>query len=421
MAIRFDGTGADNLNRAISFSADTGTIMAWIRIVTDRNAFTSFFNPRQTANQEVLIQTDATGTLLGLWQANVMTTGTNLTVGQWYHLAISNSASACTVYLDGVQDITRAHAAGAVNWTQVYFGTNALATSEALNGNIGVIKAWNATLTLAEINAEKHLIIPQRYANIVGWWPTFPGERTIDYSRQGNLTQVGTVTDEANPPVSWGASPIVVPLALAVGNVTAAPTTGALTIAGQAPTLATSVVVAATTTALVLIGIAPTVTASSTTQPTTGALTSVGFAPTVQITANVSAQPATGGLVISGQTPIWSVIGSFDPNIVLSAANLQDTLSNIPPTRVADIDEPVDASDGEWWTATAPTVVTDVRVGFETPPAAALVGTQQIKVLVRATSLPARDVTVELWEDGVKLTSEITEVVTSDTGPDHHA
>ena len=140
------------------------------------------------------------------------------------------------------------------------------------------------------------------------------------------------------------------------------------------------------------------------------------LAPTVAITANVTAQPTTGTLVIVGQAPTWSVIGSFDPNIVLSAANLQDTLSNIPPTRVADIDEPVDASDGEWWTATAPTVVTDVRVGFETPPASALVGTQQIKVLVRATSLPARDVTVELWEDGVKLTSEITEAVTSDTG-----
>ena len=81
MSIRFDGTGADNLNRAISFSADTGTIMAWIRIVTDRNAFTSFFNPRQTANQEVLIQTDATGTLLGLWQANVMSTGTTSRLG----------------------------------------------------------------------------------------------------------------------------------------------------------------------------------------------------------------------------------------------------------------------------------------------------------------------------------------------------
>ena len=89
---------------------------------------------------------------------------------------------------------------------------------------------------------------------------------------------------------------------------------------------------------------------------------------------------------------------------VLAAANLQDTLSNIPPTRIADIDEPADADDTEWWTATAPTVVTDVRVGFETPPANSLVGMQQIRVLVRATNLPARNVKIELWENGVKLT-----------------
>ena len=393
MSIRFDGTGADNLNRAITFSANTGTIMAWVRIVTDRDTYTSFFNPRAVASQEVLIQTDGTGTRIGLWQADFMTTGTNLTVGQWYHLALINSSTACTVYLDGVQDITRAHAAGALTWTQAYFGTNSLATSEALNGNIGIIKVWNATLTVAEINAEKHIILPQRYANISGWWPTFPGERTLDYSRQGNLTQVGTVTDEANPPVSWGASPIVVP-SLAVGNVTAEPTTGALTITGQAPTLA----------------------ASSAAVPTTKALVATALAPTVAITANVTAQPTTGTLAVVGQAPTWSIIGSFAPDTVLAAANLQDTLNNIPPTRIADIDESVDASDGEWWTATAPGAVTDVRVGFETPPATALVGMQQIRVLVRGSSLPARDVTVELWENGVKLTSEVTETVTSDTG-----
>ena len=232
------------------------------------------------------------------------------------------------------------------------------------------------------------------------------------------IGQVPTVTAASN----ITAEPTAGSLALTglaptvTATATAEPTTAMLALSGLSPTVTTTgdVVLQSTTGTLALVGQAPTFAASFAGAPTTHGLTIVGLAPALVV--SFTAQSAAGALLITGQAPTWSVIASFAADTVLASSNLQDTLSNIPPTRMADIDEPADADDTEWWTAVDPALVTETRVGIVTPPANALVGQQRIRVLVRATSLPARDVTVELWESGVKLTSEITESVISDTG-----
>ena len=62
MAIRFDGNAADDLTVAITFSADVGTLMAWVQIVTDRNDFSTFFETRAASGSDgVVVQTNVKG------------------------------------------------------------------------------------------------------------------------------------------------------------------------------------------------------------------------------------------------------------------------------------------------------------------------------------------------------------------------
>jgi hypothetical protein len=116
---------------------------------------------------------------------------------------------------------------------------------------------------------------------------------------------------------------------------------------------------------------------------------------------------------VSGFVPTYVRLGANA--IVAGGGNLQDTLVNIPPTRIADIDEDVTADDTEWWTAVNPELDTDVRVGFPTPTSDPT-GNQIIRVLVRATGDTGPNVRLELWQNGVKLTSETTVSVTSESG-----
>jgi hypothetical protein len=146
---------------------------------------------------------------------------------------------------------------------------------------------------------------------------------------------------------------------------------------------------------------------------------SLAFAgATTALQAGVTAAPIAGALRFVGQVADvpQGLTERLTPNaVVAGGSNLRDTLTNSPPTRLADIDEPTGSDDAEWWTAVNPEANIDIRFGFPTS-SGNLVGTQTLRALIRGTSLPSRDVTLELWESGSKLTSEITEEITSLSG-----
>lgn len=76
--------------------------------------------------------------------------------------------------------------------------------SEPFNGCLAAVKAWNAALTVNELQNEMRQYEPRRFANLVGFWPILPGGRTADYSTNGNaFTDNGTNTDEEGPPIPW--------------------------------------------------------------------------------------------------------------------------------------------------------------------------------------------------------------------------
>jgi hypothetical protein len=183
-------------------------------------------------------------------------------------------------------------------------------------------------------------------------------------------------------------------ITLTTPDFTAAPTTVAATVTEFVPTVAADATLAPAPVAAVITGLAPTVSAHFTAEASPAAVAITGLVPDV----------STG------------LSERLTPNaVVAGGSNLRDTLTNSPPQRFADVDEPTGSDDTEWWTAVVPTNDIDIRVGFP-PSSGNLVGQQMLRALIRGTSLPSRDVTLELWESGVKLTSEITESVSSVSG-----
>jgi hypothetical protein len=216
MAIRFDASG-DSLTRA-QISSGAHTFMGWFKITTDRNNYSVFFQ----WNGNVALETGADGTTLELWTNPTSVAGSALTVGTWYHLALttSNIASGTGVtkaYVNGVLDITGNGAAAGVEI--MYVGNDSL--SEFLNGCFAYGKSWTAELTAAEILQEMKVIRPVRMTNLSGWYPTWDATsiRNLDFSGNAlNFTANGTLTDEAPPGVTWGARLSYMPVVVAGGT-----------------------------------------------------------------------------------------------------------------------------------------------------------------------------------------------------------
>jgi glycyl-tRNA synthetase len=184
------------------------------RAATDRGDYSTFFQVNNVDNAQFVVQTGSDGTTLGCYIYDNSVTGTNLTAGTWYHIALTWDGTSARVYINGTLDIT-VTATGS-DWNEVRLGTSYW--GEPLNGNIAFVKAWDATFTAAQIQREMYRIAPVEAAALKLWMPTFDGtgERNADYSGAGNtLTVNGTITDYPNPPVSWGAPVRLVPFAAA--------------------------------------------------------------------------------------------------------------------------------------------------------------------------------------------------------------
>jgi hypothetical protein len=72
------------------------------------------------------------------------------------------------------------------------------------------LKAWGVALSAAELINEARTVLPRRIANLYAYWPARPGsaERVKDYSGNSrDWTATGTLTDEDDPPIGWGAVP----------------------------------------------------------------------------------------------------------------------------------------------------------------------------------------------------------------------
>lgn len=228
MATRFDVAG-DQLVRTTDLPDYNGvySVAGCFRLTSDTNAVGcawAISNDTGTEYDFLGVTSDGTGLVVdgGASGVNVQT----LTVGTWYYIGmVRASDTSLTGYaydwttLNSGTDTVNVSARGTL--TQMAIGS--ILGTYLWNGRCAYLKCWNRALSSAEFVKEANTIRPQDTTSLYGWWPVFPGasERLVDYSGNGrNWTAGGTLTDEQEPPVSWGSSVIIHPYAAAAAAVT---------------------------------------------------------------------------------------------------------------------------------------------------------------------------------------------------------
>lgn len=202
----------------------TYSVMMWVKLETDVNDFIDLMDITASgSNTYDHVGTTNDGTTLSFEIATGGTpgsgTGTSLTVGTWYHVAmVADSATTTKVYLNGVEDIAVTHdtrSGRSANDRQSYNNIVIFGAANSGNTSIAAIKEYSAALTPAEIVQEMRSIAPRRLANLNAWYPMIDSTlaNTIkDFSGNArDLTGTNTPTTSDGPPVSWGAYMPMIP------------------------------------------------------------------------------------------------------------------------------------------------------------------------------------------------------------------
>lgn len=227
MAVRFESASAEYFKRTTSlpnFNA-TYTAMGWFSVVSFTQ-FGYFFVVGDAAatNYDGLSFRNTLGDLRVFNNVATVNSGQRLVVDTWVHLAmVRESATSQKLYVGGALTDTNTGSVG-TSRTGGIFDVGSyenVAATVNLNGRVAAIKVWDAALTLDEIKSELPSVRPQRLTSLNAWYPGFPGsgERARDYSGGGrDWTEVGTLSDEDPPPLSYGAPLLWLPYVAAAGG-----------------------------------------------------------------------------------------------------------------------------------------------------------------------------------------------------------
>lgn len=211
MSVRFDASG-DSLGRTTNLPPIASfTMMGWFYISVDRAALSTFlaFGPATLSNYYQAYITGARNFRLYNGPGGNVAGASTLSVGQWYHIAMTVSGTGASQFLGYVNGVLDATHSGQASLTAGKLWVGNDNDTEWLNGRAAAIKVWDTALTAAEIQQEMHTLRPQRLADLNAYYPVFPGsgERVRDYSGNGrDWTEAGTLADEDPPPVGWGAA-----------------------------------------------------------------------------------------------------------------------------------------------------------------------------------------------------------------------
>lgn len=205
MAARFSASG-QNYNAAVPFGAASNyTLCAWVKISVNRVTWMAPFgvDAGSTADS-TYFETTNTGLQFRVLFDNTNATNlVNATVGTWYFMAVAQSGTSTTIYWKALGDpsltiVSDTNAGGPVTISNARIGDWA-SGGEWLNGCVTGARAWTATLTQTEIEAEAQQLLHKRTANILVSYPLVTAG-TADSSGNGfTLTGGVGVTTEAGP------------------------------------------------------------------------------------------------------------------------------------------------------------------------------------------------------------------------------
>lgn len=338
MAVRFDAAN-DQLGRTTDLPDYNGvyTWMGHFYLTADTNATGAAMvitNADGTSYDFIGVTSDGTSLVVdgGASGVNVQA----LSLGTWYTIAMVRSSDTSLIgycydgaTLNSGTDTVDVSARGAL--TSMVTG-GALGTY-LWNGRTSCQKLWNRALTSAEILNEARTIRVQDATSLYAWWPMFAGsaEYIKDYSGNGrDFTAGGTLTEEQDPPLSWGAPVILNPYATAGQTISIG--VGTLSIGGSAPSLGLSLPISFA--GLVVVGSAPSLALNTPIQIGAGSVTASGFS----LTLNQLIEVSTGVVNVVGSSPslnqAWLLeVGSFD----LSGLSLSLVQSVLLPIGSGDI------------------------------------------------------------------------------------
>jgi hypothetical protein len=315
----------------------TYTVLMWVR--------------RKSGNQApaFLFENDATGTDLGLGlNAQVpgivngigftwpVTIGTALTADVWYCLAMRANGTTGTVSR-GDESTAMSHASGTIPSQGAAFRLWFGGTSSTFfpTADISGIRAWNAVLSDAEIEAERTSTTPARTANLFGdWRMSSTGTKLVDSSGLGNnLTAPGVgpwQTTGPAPNTATGTSgtlaattPLATLAAAGTSTVTAtaAPTTPLATLVASGTSTVAGTESATTPLATLAASGAPIVSSAFAATTVLPGLVAAG-SPVVSSTASVAAPIPTlaavgsaGSNAFSATTPLATLVASGAPTV----------------------------------------------------------------------------------------------------------
>lgn len=225
MAIRFDASG-DYLERTTNLPTTVWTFTAWVYLTTDSGNPSTVIMVYGNGNYCYMQTNEGAGVTtqlkVGFWNGSSgWDTGYHdIGTGAWHFVAGVRNGGTIRFYYAAVGDAGVTATTAATGLTGTATPTNIRIACDdggttTWNGRVCYMKLWSGVeLNQADIDAEYLRILPHYTDSLNGWYPTFPGatERARDYSGNAHdWTENGTLTDEQEPPVSWGASSITLP------------------------------------------------------------------------------------------------------------------------------------------------------------------------------------------------------------------
>ncbi len=205
---------ASSYSRTVSLGSQTQWSSAcWLKIVTDRNAFSCALSLDAGSADAYVLMTAGDGTTMGVWDESASRASRALTAGTWYWFGIA---------INGANGIMTSRSASDSSFTTSTWSTGSSATvqttwrigrspntSEFLSGSLAAVKWWNTNLTQAELQAEFDTYVPQRGAGLRAWYPFHAGPDTTDWSGNGMTLSGGTgaTEDTSGPPIAWDSTP----------------------------------------------------------------------------------------------------------------------------------------------------------------------------------------------------------------------
>lgn len=210
MAIRLAATNDELIDTTSGVTTQPYSIIAWAKLVTDRNAYSTIFGIDGNATSKYIVfQTDTDGvSLYGYSETstNSTTSHTALVPGAWYRVALVVTGTTLRTYMAPSTGTvtTFTTTTGTVTGTPYVRLGDSVIAGEWWNGSFANFKMYSAALTQAEIEAEWASWDTVRATNLVRhhrWRDAY--YLTDDSGNSQSWTTSGSPTfDPDNPPIS---------------------------------------------------------------------------------------------------------------------------------------------------------------------------------------------------------------------------